>query len=261
MVNWSKHFKHENPDFSQTFKEVIRRLSEYFDVEVYATRLNFYADGTAWKPFHHDSHAYEGREQREDFTMGVSFGASRQLLFLHPISNQTFSFPQNNGDIFAFTSEANKRFQHGVPKTNQKIGPRFSIIAWGRRRSINERNAAKEELLSAQYHVILKQPSNKKQDVIERQLTVITNNNKPHDYEKLEDEKSDLDIEKVVELVKDFIIKERSTMERTNKKEYDVSGDKGSRRGGGPKKSRIQGSSWSQQKSSPKGNTRGRRNQ
>jgi len=57
MVNWSKHFKHENPTFSSTFQNIIKQLQDYFDVEVYATRLNFYKDGNMWKPFHHDSHA------------------------------------------------------------------------------------------------------------------------------------------------------------------------------------------------------------
>jgi len=54
MINWSKHFKHENPEFSPTFKEVVNQLSKYFDVDIYATRLNFYPDQTSWKPFHHD---------------------------------------------------------------------------------------------------------------------------------------------------------------------------------------------------------------
>ena len=94
MVQWSRHSKHENPEFSETFREIVRRMSEYFDVEVYATRLNYYADGSAWKPFHHDSHAYGGRGMREDFTMGASFGESRKLSFLHPSSKETFDFPQ-----------------------------------------------------------------------------------------------------------------------------------------------------------------------
>lgn len=34
MINWSKHLKHENPDFSQTFKKIITDMAEYFDVEV-----------------------------------------------------------------------------------------------------------------------------------------------------------------------------------------------------------------------------------
>lgn len=106
--------------------------------------LNFYADATMWKPYHHDSHAYgangkkEVRERRsikilginclghgmgvfllfkhsfspsslsltrQDFTMGASFGATRELAFKHVASGQIFSFPQGNGDVFAFTSE------------------------------------------------------------------------------------------------------------------------------------------------------------
>ena len=116
MINWSKHLKHENPEFSETFKRVTDAMAAHFDVEIYATRLNFYRDGTDWKPFHHDSHAYGGREKREDFTMGASFGSERELTFLHEPSGQQFSFPQRNGDVFAFTTEVNKRFKHGVPK-------------------------------------------------------------------------------------------------------------------------------------------------
>lgn len=151
MTNWSKHFKHENPDFSPTFQDIVNKMADYFDLEVYATRLNFYPNSTSWKPFHHDSHAYEGREKREDFTTGASFGASRELVFLHPPSGRTFAFPQSNGDIFAFNNKVNKKFQHGVPKSTVrgvKSGPRFSIIAWGRRRSLNERNAGEDEIKS-----------------------------------------------------------------------------------------------------------------
>jgi len=143
MINWSRHFKYENPDFSPTFQAVLKRLEDYFDVEIHATRLNFYPDASSWKPFHHDSHAYGEKGVREDFTMGASFGCSRELVFLHPSSGAMFSFPQENGDVFAFDSEVNRKFQHGVPRLRDpKIieGPRFSIIAWGRRRTLNERN-------------------------------------------------------------------------------------------------------------------------
>eukprot|EP00039_Didymoeca_costata_P026336 m.15740 g.15740 ORF g.15740 m.15740 type:complete len:319 (+) comp5477_c0_seq1:75-1031(+) len=146
MTNWSKHFKHENPDFSNTFKSIISKLSDYFSLDVYATRLNFYPDNSSYKPFHHDSHAYGGRALREDFTVGASFGATRSLEFKHVGSEQIFGFPQNNGDVFAFTTKVNTQFQHGVPKeTTLKTGPRFSIIAWGRRRVITPRNGGADE--------------------------------------------------------------------------------------------------------------------
>ena len=75
--------------------------------------------------------------------MGASFGDTRKLEFQHPSSGAAFSFPQRNGDIFAFTSVTNKLFQHGVPRHPKpaSCGPRISIIAWGRRRTLNERNS------------------------------------------------------------------------------------------------------------------------
>lgn len=42
LVHWSKHSKHENPEFSGTFNMIVKELAEYFDLEVYQTRLNFY---------------------------------------------------------------------------------------------------------------------------------------------------------------------------------------------------------------------------
>jgi hypothetical protein len=44
---------------------------------------------------------------------GASFGATRELSFLHEPSGHSFTFPQANGDIFAFNTDVNKRFQHG----------------------------------------------------------------------------------------------------------------------------------------------------
>lgn len=136
MINWSKHFKHDDPTFSQIFNEIVKRMATHFNVEVIQTRLNYYKDGTDWKPMHKDRHAYgDGDDQiREDFTMGASFGASRNIDFIHEESNLKFSFPQNNGDIFAFNSDINKKFLHGIPKVFKPIGERFSIIAWGKQK-------------------------------------------------------------------------------------------------------------------------------
>lgn len=129
-VNWSKHFKYENPELSITFNEIVDRMAKYFGVVVLQTRLNYYHNGNDWKPFHHDSHAYGNKE--ENFTMGASFGDTRELKFKHVESGSTFSFPQNNGDVFAFNKEINKKFMHGIPK-KRNSGERFSIIAWGKK--------------------------------------------------------------------------------------------------------------------------------
>jgi hypothetical protein len=135
IVQWSRHLKYENPQFSKTFNDIVQKMADRFNVQVFATRMNIYPDGKAWKPYHHDSHAFvnlSDQTLKEDFTMGASFGSSRKLSLKHPSSEQTFDFPQNNGDIFAFDSNVNEKFMHGVPKS-LNTGPRISIIAWGKR--------------------------------------------------------------------------------------------------------------------------------
>lgn len=141
LVKWSKHLKHEDPDFSETFMDICKQISDYFDMDIFAKRLNYYRDGKDWKPFHHDSHAYAKGKGKEDFTVGASFGSERQLEFLHEPSGAVMAFPQRNGDIFAFDTDVNAKFKHGVPKA-VRGGPRISIICWGRRRTLNLRNSS-----------------------------------------------------------------------------------------------------------------------
>jgi hypothetical protein len=131
IVNWSAHYKLENPSGIKIFEEIVDKVSKTLQVKVKATRINYYANGTDWKPYHRDSHKTVDGE-REDITIGISIGASRELSFLHVASNKKFSFPQNNGDLFAFTDIVNESFKHGVPKTKATIGERFSIIIWGK---------------------------------------------------------------------------------------------------------------------------------
>jgi hypothetical protein len=88
---------------------------------------------------HKDRHAYTDGTTRieENFTMGASFGASRNLDFIHEQTQNKFTFPQNNGDVFAFDSDINRKFLHGVPKVFHRIGPRFSITAWGSKNNMS----------------------------------------------------------------------------------------------------------------------------
>ena len=146
LVSWSKHLKHEDPTFSVTFNSLVKMMSKHFDCDAFATRLNVYRDGTDWKPFHHDSHAFhKASNNKEDFTMGFSLGATRDLEFMHDESGMKFGFPQRSGDVFAFSDTVNAAFQHGVPKITTTSGLRISIIAWGRRRQLTSRNSSASE--------------------------------------------------------------------------------------------------------------------
>jgi hypothetical protein len=136
-INWSKHMKYENPTFSNTFNEIVQKLSKDFNINVKQTRLNYYRNGLDWKPFHHDSHAYGDKE--ENYTLGVSFGSSRIMEFIQDDIDldtnikEKFRFPQNNGDIFGFTKEVNQKFKHGIPKEPNINEDRFSVIIWGKK--------------------------------------------------------------------------------------------------------------------------------
>lgn len=137
IIRWSRHEKYENPTFSPTFTTILNKVAKYFNVQIVESRLNYYKNGNDWKPYHHDSHAFYNDNNndnynkiREDFTIGISLGASRELSFvLAQDQNYKFNFPQNNGDVFAFNKDVNKIFMHGVPKSKSK-GDRISIIAW-----------------------------------------------------------------------------------------------------------------------------------
>jgi hypothetical protein len=98
LVNWSKHYKIENPENSLTFQKIVDEIASFFNVTVLATRLNYYTD-LDFKPFHHDSHAFSNGI-KEDITIGCSLGSTRSLSFKHVESGRFFEFPQHNGDIF-----------------------------------------------------------------------------------------------------------------------------------------------------------------
>jgi hypothetical protein len=130
IVNWSKHHKYENPEGLQIFDEIVKKLCEHFNIKPLHVRLNYYLPKD-WKPFHHDSHAYSN-DDKEDITIGASFGESRELEFIHDETKIKFKFPQNNGDVFVFNNDINKKFMHGIPKDHKCKGNRISIIVWGK---------------------------------------------------------------------------------------------------------------------------------
>lgn len=79
ITTWSKHFKIENPTNLPTFNYIIEKVALHFNVKILQTRLNYYPTGIHWKPFHRDSHKYDKNGEKENFTMGISVGASRNL--------------------------------------------------------------------------------------------------------------------------------------------------------------------------------------
>lgn len=118
-----------------TFSMVIDKIKNYFDIDIKATRLNLFRDSSDFKPFHHDAAAIDPKKAKtQNFTIGVSFGATRDAVFEHATTKTTVGFPLTNGTIYCFASDTNVEWRHGIPQLppdKQHSEGRISIIAWG----------------------------------------------------------------------------------------------------------------------------------
>ncbi len=64
------------------FNFIIKRVEEYFNMEIKATRFNWYKNSDHWKPFHHDAAAIKPHiAKKQNFTVGISFGSERNVAF------------------------------------------------------------------------------------------------------------------------------------------------------------------------------------
>jgi len=131
------HLLSQNPTGSPTFKKVLEKCAEYFSIaeKNQGTRFNWYRDGSDWKPFHHDSAAFNAqRAQNQNCTVGLSFGSTRELAFRHAKTGELLYFPQTNGGLFFFGRDVNIVWQHGInalPEAEQDGQGRISIVLWG----------------------------------------------------------------------------------------------------------------------------------
>ena len=138
-ISWHEgaHLISKNPKGSSTYNEIQAKISKYFEIEndKVGTRFNWYRDSSDWKPFHHDSAAFNPqRAKNQNITVGVSFGATRELSFLHAKTGDRTYFPQTNGMLFSFGRDVNINYKHGVnalPSDEQDGKGRISIILWG----------------------------------------------------------------------------------------------------------------------------------
>lgn len=140
------HWKKQCP----TFTLITDRIASYFNMDVKATRLNHYKDNSEWKPFHFDAAAIDPKKaEKQNMTIGVSFGATREISFEHSVTKTRVSIPLGNGSTYGFSKTINIEWRHGVPKLSPEHSSshavdatsvsdtgggrqgRISIIAWG----------------------------------------------------------------------------------------------------------------------------------
>lgn len=129
IVNDRTQWKNQCP----TFNFVIEHVTRFFNMKVEATRLNWYKDTSQWKPFHHDSSYVDPKKAEiQNFTVAVSFGATRDAAFEKADNKTVISFPQPDGSIYCFSKDTNIIWRHGILQdTPVRDEGRISIILWG----------------------------------------------------------------------------------------------------------------------------------
>jgi hypothetical protein len=140
-ISWHEgsHLISKNPKPSKTYQEIQDKIAQYFCIEQKSvgTRFNWYRDSRDWKPFHHDSAAFNPQRARnQNITVGVSFGSSRELAFLHATTGERIYFPQTNNMLFSFGRDVNINYKHGINAIEEGSSQdndrgRVSIILWG----------------------------------------------------------------------------------------------------------------------------------
>ena len=132
-------------EFCPIFNSIINKISEYFNMDVKATRFNLYEDLRDYKPMHFDAAAIDPKKAAtQNLTIGVSFGYTRSIEFEHATNRCRVSFPITNGTIYGFGKQINIDWRHGIPPIKPEIiesinsnnsiksTGRVSIIAWGK---------------------------------------------------------------------------------------------------------------------------------
>lgn len=121
--------------YSPTFNLIIDKMAKYFNMDVKATRLNWYKNTDEWKPFHHDAAAVKkDKASTQNITVGVSFGYERDVCFQHAKTKTTVTVPLMNGYVYTFGRDVNINWRHGIPQihpSKKSNKGRISIIAWG----------------------------------------------------------------------------------------------------------------------------------
>jgi len=126
-LKWKEH--------CPVFNGILEVVKKYFDMDIKATRFNWYKDTKHWKPYHHDAAAIKPHiAKKQNLTVAISFGATREASFQHAKTKTTVAVPQPNGSIYTFGKQVNIDWMHGIlqeaPEKQRDEG-RISIIAWG----------------------------------------------------------------------------------------------------------------------------------
>ena len=126
-INWK--------DDVPTFQQIILDIEKYFNFKTISTRFNLYQNSNDWKPFHHDAAAIKPHiAEKQNTTIAISFGATRETAFQFNDNKCVVSFPLKDNSVYVFGKDVNIKWKHGIPQLPEdkfNEDKRISIIMWG----------------------------------------------------------------------------------------------------------------------------------
>lgn len=111
-----------------TLHAILEHLAEVFNLQPVRCLLSLYRHGGDFCNLHMDE--YNGNE---NFSIGISFGEERQLLFEEKGTKAQFAIPQRNGDVHAYGKVCNTAWNHGVPPSLDVEEASIFVVLLGQR--------------------------------------------------------------------------------------------------------------------------------
>jgi alkylated DNA repair dioxygenase AlkB len=122
LTSWQK-IGEQTAVSQQWLEEARSSLSEQYDVRFDSVGLNFYRDGADSVAWHRDRIP---PEIVDPVVALVSLGEPRTFLLRPQGGGKSRAFKLGQGDLLVTGGQAQRRFEHSVPKV-KRSGPRMSI--------------------------------------------------------------------------------------------------------------------------------------
>ena len=105
----------------EVLEELIAYIEAVLETDVLSVWCNLYRNGEDYTPYHQDNY--------DAHAVTMSFGATRKFSIRKAGKAKTRKdYHLSNGDLFYFTPEINKEYEHTIPKTKRVKEARISVV-------------------------------------------------------------------------------------------------------------------------------------
>ena len=112
-------------EWTDTLRNIKERIEPLAKVDFTHVLLNYYRDGNDSMGWHRDNEKVLGQQP---VIASVSFGTTRKFQFrLYQEKNRKILLDLSQGSYLLMKGNTQQNWEHQVPKTAQKVGPRINL--------------------------------------------------------------------------------------------------------------------------------------